>query len=167
MNFKWECSINQICNILFIPYSTVSRVIREYNHNPKVSSNWFETTMKKANDSVIIKQAIKNYVHKTNNVLIANDIFSYIQQTFSVTLQKRIIIKILKEEANMSYWNASSRLKMASTLSNQILKLLFCIEFSITSILQMLLLIILMKWFSQDEQKLIINKRMALKQKWN
>ena len=86
--------------------------------------------MMKANDSVIIKQAIKNYVQRTRNVFNSNDIFRYIQQTFNVTLQKRSIIKKFKEEMNMSYRNASSRPLKASTLLNQILKLLFWIEFS-------------------------------------
>ena len=91
IHFKEEYRINQISNTLFIPYSTVSRVIREFNHNPKVSDNWFETTMIKANDSVIIKQAIKNYVQRTRNVFNSNNIFRYIQQTFNVTLHILIL----------------------------------------------------------------------------
>ena len=74
MHFKGEFSINQIRNALFNPYSTVSRVIREFNHNPKISNNWFETTMMKANDLAIIKHAIKNYVQSTSNVFTFNKI---------------------------------------------------------------------------------------------
>ena len=98
MHFKEECSISQICNALFIPYSIVSRVIREFNHNPKVSDNWFDTTIMKANDSVIIKQAIKNYVQRIRNVFNSNNIFRHILQTFNVTLQKRSIIKFFKRK---------------------------------------------------------------------
>ena len=130
MHFKEELSINQISNTLFIPYSTVSRVIREFNDNPKISNNRFEARVMKACESKVIKLAIENYVQNSCNVFNSNDIARYIQQVFNVTLQKRSIIKFLKEDMNMSYRRASSRPLQANSCSNQVFKLLFCIEFA-------------------------------------
>ena len=73
MHFKEELSINQISNTLFIPYSTVSRVIREFNDNPKISNNWFEARVMKACESKAIKLAIENYVQNSCNVFNSND----------------------------------------------------------------------------------------------
>ena len=69
----------------------------------KMSSNWFESTTVRASESKIIKKAIVSYVNKSSNVFNSADIARYIEQTFNVTLQKRSIIKFLKNDMNMSY----------------------------------------------------------------
>ena len=103
MHFNERSSISQIINALFIPYSSVSWIISEFNTNPKMSSNWFESTTVRASESKIIKKAIVSYVNKSSNVFNSADIARYIEQTFNVTLQKRSIIKFLKNDMNMSY----------------------------------------------------------------
>ena len=130
MHFNERSSISQIINALFIPYSSVSWIISEFNTNPQMSSNWFESTTVRASESKIIKKAIVSYVNKSSNVFNSADIARYIEQTFNVTLQKRSIIKFLKNDMNMSYWKASSRPWKSNFCTNQIFKVLFCIEFA-------------------------------------
>ena len=130
MHFKEKLSINQISNALLISYSSVSRVISQFNRNPKNSNDWFESSVMKVSESWAIKQAIKNYVQNSSSIFNSNDIAKYVLQTFNVKIQKRCIIKFLKEDMNMSYRKASSRPSQASSRSNQIFKLLFYIEFA-------------------------------------
>ena len=130
MHFNEGSSISQISNALFIPYSSVSRIISEFNTNPKMSSNWFESTTVRVSESKIIKKAIVSYVNKSSNVFNSADIARYIEQTFNVTLQKRSIIKFLKNDMNMSYRKASSRPWKSNSCTNQIFKVLFCIDFA-------------------------------------
>ena len=70
MHFNERSSISQIINALFIPYSSVSWIISEFNTNPKMSSNWFESTTVRVSESKIIKKAIVSYVNKAVTYLI-------------------------------------------------------------------------------------------------
>ena len=130
MHFNEGSSISQISNDLFIPFSSVSRIISEFNTNPKMSSNWFESTTVRVSESKIIKKAIVSYVNKSSNVFNYADIARYIEQTFNVTLQKRSIIIFLKNDMNMSYRKALSRPWKPNSCTSQIFKVLFCIEFA-------------------------------------
>ena len=51
MHFKEKFSINQISNALLISYSSVSRVISQFNRNPKNSNDWFESNVMKVSES--------------------------------------------------------------------------------------------------------------------
>ena len=82
---------------LFIPYSTVSRVIQEFNNNPKESNNWCETIIKKANDLVVIKQIIKNYVQSTCSFFILT-IFIDILIRHLMWYYKREVLSILQKK---------------------------------------------------------------------
>ena len=84
----------------------------------------------KVSESRAIKQAIKNYVQNSSSIFSSNNIAKYVQQTFNVKLQKRCIIKFLKDDMNMSYLKASSRTSQTNSWSNQIFKLLLCIEYA-------------------------------------
>ena len=130
MHFNEKLSINQISNALLISYFTVSRVISQFNRNPKNSNDWFESSGMKLSESRAIKQAIKTYFHNSSSIFNSNDIAKYVQQTFNMKLQKRCIIKFLKNDMNMLYRKASSQPSQTNSWSNQIVKLLFCIEFA-------------------------------------
>ena len=86
MHFKESISRDQISNILFIPYSTVSRVIREFNSNTADYSHWFESKTIKVCESEAISRAIRAYIRQKKDLFISSDISKYIRQTYNVTL---------------------------------------------------------------------------------
>ena len=125
MHFKENLSRDQISNILFIPYSTISRVIREFDGNPEDSCHWFESKTLKVCESEVIARSIRAYVQGKKDLFNSSDISKHIRQTYNVLLQKRSIIEFLKDDMNMTYKKVSSRPLQAILEINQVFKSLF------------------------------------------
>ena len=79
-------SRTQISNQLVIPYSTVSRVIREFNTLPGSTKTWFEYKSKKIPKSSSIAKAIKNYVKNTKIAFSSASIENFIKQELNISI---------------------------------------------------------------------------------
>ena len=130
LHFMKNLSRTQISNQLVIPYSTVSRVIREFNTLPGSTKTWFEYKSKKIPKSSSIAKAIKNYVKNTKVAFSSASIEKFIKQELNISIWSQSIAKFMKRELWMSYRKASSRPTNASSSLNRTLKSLFWIELS-------------------------------------
>ena len=112
------------------PYSTLSRIISSFNTIHEFTKAWFENKDIKVSESPNIAQVIKDYVKNSKTTFNSSSIAKFIKQEFNMSIWKQRIAKFLKRELRMSYRKACSRPTNANSMTNQILKNVFWIEFS-------------------------------------
>ena len=129
LHFMKNLNRTRISDKLKIPDSAVSRIIRSFNTIPGSTKAWFERRDIKVSESPKIDQVIKDYVKSLKTTFNSSSIAKFIKQEFNMSVWKQSIAKFLKRELRMSYRKASSRSTKANSMTNQMLKNIFWIEF--------------------------------------
>ena len=130
LHFMKNLSRARISDKLGVPYTTVSRIIRNFNTFPSSTKAWFEYKEMEVSESPRIAQAIKNYIKNTKTIFNSASVAKFVKQELNISVWKRSIAKFLKRELRMSYRKVSSRPTNTGSMVNQMLKSVFWIEFS-------------------------------------
>ena len=115
---------------LFISYSSVCRVIKEYGSDFKVFNKMFESRFAKINKCPVIKTRIQEFIENERGWFWSTDIQKFIQVTTGLDVSWRDIINCMKEQLNFSFKKVSSRVIIEDQQRVYLLKIIFCFEFA-------------------------------------
>ena len=122
--------ISEISRRLLVPYSTVFRIIRRFQHEPKMISRFFTS---KPVDILRWKRAQKAALEYINlNVFPFNsvELQRFILKTTGIMWSKSGILRYLKKYLNLSYKRVSSRLVKSNPNLTKLKKIIFWVEYA-------------------------------------
>ena len=129
-HYEGRVSRSKISEVLFIPYSTVSSVIRRFEDDPVSLKYWFNSSEAKISRSKSIRNLIRKYIESHSHPFSSNQISKYIKDSVGAKVSRSDLMTYMKDNLRMSYKRVSSSPVQASSQRNLQLKSVFLLEFS-------------------------------------
>ena len=123
-------SRSKIWDDLFVPYSTVWRVINEFKANSNYSTNSFNQSQSSTILDVVLKDKIKKFIDSTETTLTTKDIEHFLKEELNAKVKPRDILRFIKTELRLSYKRISSRPVLPEPARVRVLRKIFAIEFA-------------------------------------
>ena len=128
--FYWEKnSRSWISEKLMLSYSSVCRIIREYEANAKEFDKMFERRQVNLNWCPAAKSAIRQFVQNESGWFNSKSVWWFVQNTTGLHLSRVSIRKYMKDRLNLSFKRVSPRPVVQDQARINIYKLIFWVEF--------------------------------------
>ena len=130
MFYKMKATKSSISNELFIPYSTISRIINESKKDYKANIDSLEIEWEKKRQAKTYSKYASNYIENEKDAFFSKDVQMYLKSEYELNLSSSSIIQHMKSNHNLSFKRVSSRPIFIDFYHIQRLKLLIAVEFS-------------------------------------
>ena len=129
MRFLRKIRRPEISQSLHIPYSTVARIIREYEKDPAQTWTWFKAKYVEIPNWNRVEESLREYVESASNVFSSIDVQKYIKDINGLDLSRRDVTNYMKNQLGFSFRRVSGRPLQVDLPKNKYFKTMFWLEF--------------------------------------
>ena len=129
MHSSDKISKSDISKMLTISYSSVYRILKEYQRDPKLFSNMFSSKVFDLNTESRIKEKLIEFINNKNTPFTTADNKHFASHELGVEVNASDILKLMKTKLDLSFKRVSSRPVATNKDPIDLLKKVFCLEY--------------------------------------
>ena len=129
MSYKKRMNKPEISKSLHIPYSSVARIIREYEKEPSKTQTWFNSKHAHISKWQRAEESLKEYVWSNSTVFTSVDVQKYVKDVHDLNISQKETVQYMKNQLGLCFRRVSGRPFQAGLSRNKCFKTLFWLEF--------------------------------------